>query len=73
MEKTEIRHIENYRDTTVLPGAKKWSLFLLKTNDSPDSTCHLGQLTEKINAKSHQTKKLVSFPLKMTNFINFIN
>ena len=37
-----IRHNENYRDTTVSPGAKKWSLFVAKTNDLPDSTCHLG-------------------------------
>ena len=42
---------------------KKSLSSLQKTNESPDSTCHFGQLTEKIDAKSHQ-KKISDFSFK---------
>ena len=56
-----IRHDESYRDTSVSPGAKNPPFSFLKTNDLPDSICYTVLLPKKINAKSHQIKKLQLF------------
>ena len=59
-----VRHNESYRDTSVSPGAKNPSFFSQKCMIHLIVHVNQGKLTEKINAKSYQTKKSRLFLIK---------